>query len=882
MARMRSRRAWLPAVLILLLPLLFLPHVATLTGLSPAAMAEGALITPSSGPAGTAITLSDSPGDMPHGASLTVSFDGVYLASGTAGDMGQFSIVTQVPLGAVPDVHTLMVYCNARQMLYSFTVTGPAAVSPTATEAPAATSTWTPLPNTSTMVPSSTATALPFAPTATDSATADASAASVVLSVDPASGPPGALVHIVAPRLSFPGPGTAFFSLTDAAGNVNNLALPVNSDGSVATAVALPPHLVYGPTTLETIARTTASVAGWMYQVQPVLTSAPGALGTVVVHGEGFSPDSLIAFRVDAQPLSLSGIGSDGSGHFEATLPPLVAGNHLLSAVAQAGGVAGNLALIDTTPTAPASRTVTPSHTPSSSATPTATRTPTGTRTPTAMRTPSSTRTPSPGAAARTGEGTAVTFGSQAATAPPAASVHQGTTAYFAEGYTGSARVNHRATFTELVNVLNPAPSPAVLTFAYYLSGRTTPILVRREVSAFSAARESVNQDVGPEKEVAMIITSPQQVVVTRSLLRQGARGDRLDGSTSGPVNAPSIVWYFAEGYTGASFQEYLTLFNPSGRAARTAVLLPPAAGGGNGSRWFERVVGPDARVTIDVRSANAGNAARSVGMVVTSDVPIVAERVEYFGAGSGSGKFGSLVTPGAVSLSRQAIILHGSSGGLSGKPPASRQAMGDQMFVTILNPLSASLRVSARLTDAAGRQVRPPIMVTVAGGTRQTLALNAALGAAAMPGFCLSLSGSAPFAAEAAQYYGGSPNEGRHPGSIFTGLAVPLRRAAVTDLSPSLGGARSRRSLFVSNPASRWTLFTLSYFGTGVGRRESYRLAPGATKRIDLPVAAGDEALGAVLTTATGSDPVYLEALSRTTDGASATEEVGAAWLGP
>ena len=43
MARMRSRRAWLPAVLILLLPLLFPPHVATLTGLSPAAMAEGAL-----------------------------------------------------------------------------------------------------------------------------------------------------------------------------------------------------------------------------------------------------------------------------------------------------------------------------------------------------------------------------------------------------------------------------------------------------------------------------------------------------------------------------------------------------------------------------------------------------------------------------------------------------------------------------------------------------------------------------------------------------------------------------------------------------------------------------------------------------------------------
>jgi hypothetical protein len=199
-----------------------------------------------------------------------------------------------------------------------------------------------------------------------------------------------------------------------------------------------------------------------------------------------------------------------------------------------------------------ATRTRTPTHTASPTRTMTQTRTATGTRAPVPSRPMKSTPTPfTPTATPKT------------APAARLARVSVGgaglSTVMFAEGYTGLAAANGHATFTEVLSVMNPSNQPASLTFSYFIVGRKSPIVVARSLEPFSALRELVNGDVGMNKEVSAVVSSSRRVVVSRTILRQSLIGGHLDGSTTTGASAPSTAWYFAEGYTGQSFKEYLT-----------------------------------------------------------------------------------------------------------------------------------------------------------------------------------------------------------------------------------------------------------------------------------------------------------------------------------
>src|SRR5207302_1171447 len=110
------------------------------------------------------------------------------------------------------------------------------------------------------------------------------------------------------------------------------------------------------------------------------------------------------------------------------------------------------------------------------------------TSTPTATATPTSTAT-----VTRTATLTATATAT--ATATPVA-VPGGTTDYFAEGFTGLAATNGRATFTEVLNILNPSRSVANVTITYFIQGASTPVVVTRTVARTSVLRESVNTDV--------------------------------------------------------------------------------------------------------------------------------------------------------------------------------------------------------------------------------------------------------------------------------------------------------------------------------------------------------------------------------------------------
>ncbi|MDI6832183.1 MAG: DUF5719 family protein, partial [Actinomycetota bacterium] len=133
----------------------------------------------------------------------------------------------------------------------------------------------------------------------------------------------------------------------------------------------------------------------------------------------------------------------------------------------------------------------------------------------------------------------------------------------------------------------------------------------------------------------------------------EGVRIRAVDGAAAGesnpfrvdpgPAPVPSTSLFFAEGYTGEGFEEWLCLANPGEEKATARVELL----GESGSLGTAQVeIPPRSRRTLNINQlAGAG---RDVSLLVTSDLPVAAERPMYFnyrGVWTG-GHVGAPLTP--------------------------------------------------------------------------------------------------------------------------------------------------------------------------------------------------------------------------------------------
>ncbi len=146
------------------------------------------------------------------------------------------------------------------------------------------------------------------------------------------------------------------------------------------------------------------------------------------------------------------------------------------------------------------------------------------------------------------------------------------------------------------------------------------------------------------------------------------------------PANATTpassgTVWYFAEGSTGGSNREYLTLANPSAVPAHVHVRYLLLSGAP-----VERdyVVAPASRATKTVNTEVG--AGQDVAMVVTSNVGIVAERPMYF----------TYQLHGATALSTEALF------------GAIETTSRHDTYLTILNPHDSAMTVRVDYFPAA------------------------------------------------------------------------------------------------------------------------------------------------------------------------------------
>jgi hypothetical protein len=158
-------------------------------------------------------------------------------------------------------------------------------------------------------------------------------------------------------------------------------------------------------------------------------------------------------------------------------------------------------------------------------------------------------------------------FGSHAETAIATPS----TSWYLAEGATSGA-------FSLFYLLQNPASTATTATVRYLRPFRLPPI--ERTYSLAPDARLTIPVDgVAPElasTDVSAVVTSAQPIIVERAMYRDRPGQPFAAGHESAGVTAPATRWFLAEGATGAWFDLFILLANPSTQTAEVDIPASP------------------------------------------------------------------------------------------------------------------------------------------------------------------------------------------------------------------------------------------------------------------------------------------------------------------
>jgi hypothetical protein len=188
---------------------------------------------------------------------------------------------------------------------------------------------------------------------------------------------------------------------------------------------------------------------------------------------------------------------------------------------------------------------------------------------------------------------------------------------------------------------------------------------------------------------------------------------------------------------------------------------------------------------------------------------------------------------------------------------------------------------VTVSFTDNKGHALGHAAAVRVAPGTRQTVSANPVIGPHAAGPFSISVDANGPIMAETAQYFGGSPNVGTHPGVALPALTSATARALLSALATRQSdGTPVNQRLYLYDPYQAPIRVAVTFYsGKGATAQAVYQVQATGLTAIDLNQAtralpAGP--VGARLTIQSGSGGFVATAVGRTADGRSATEDVG------
>ncbi|MEO6008595.1 MAG: hypothetical protein ABIU38_11085 [Vicinamibacteraceae bacterium] len=195
---------------------------------------------------------------------------------------------------------------------------------------------------------------------------------------------------------------------------------------------------------------------------------------------------------------------------------------------------------------------------------------------------------------------------------------------YFAEGATHGA-------FDLFYLLQNPGATAATATITYLLPAPRAPIVRAYALLPNSRRTIYVDQEPGLDAtDVSARIDATQPIFAERAMYMTTGGQPFSGGTASAGITAPALQWFIAEGATGAFFDLYILIGNPSASAAAVSItyLLPDGT-------TVERVhqVAAESRQTIAVKGEDVRLAATAVSATIasTNGTPIVVERAMWW-----------------------------------------------------------------------------------------------------------------------------------------------------------------------------------------------------------------------------------------------------------
>ena len=394
------------------------------------------------------------------------------------------------------------------------------------------------------------------------------------------------------------------------------------------------------------------------------------------------------------------------------------------------------------------------------------------------------------------------------------------TSIYFAEGYTGTVAAGANADFNEAISILNANNFTTTYTVTYFLENAgvaSTTKAVGGVIGPNSVVQRSVNTDVGLNVKVAASVSSPA-VLGAERIIARSVGGKALDSSSSlGQLlnlgtTAPDagFNYYFASGEVQLTNEEYLTMLNPTSTAANvTVTILPQTSISATTSPTIAPItltVAPNSRATLPIRAKLIASGIQKFGVTVNSNVALATERVEYFGDGIGSGKYGSTTKPAGTSAFRQYIF----SSDVATFPSAGGNGIvgtgNDISEIDVINPGAASAgsaTVTVSFFDKNGAAINSQ-QVQVDGGTRETINVNDVVGTQADV-FSVIVTSDKNVFAEKPVFYGGDPNNGgTHAVESPSGSPAGLTSVAFPYLDlVSITGTPMTQTVYLYNPGA-------------------------------------------------------------------------------
>ena len=327
------------------------------------------------------------------------------------------------------------------------------------------------------------------------------------------------------------------------------------------------------------------------------------------------------------------------------------------------------------------------------------------------------------------------------------------TTWYFAEGATGWR-------FSLFYLLQNPGDAAAEVV-VHYLRGAVDPVLTRTYVVPPRSRRTIFVDDeqfpagsgrypLASTDVAARIEVSNGVPIVAERAMYLSPDGQPFGAGHAGAgATAPATRWWFAEGAIGAFFDEFLLLANPGSTPAAVQLTLDPIPGSQPAvTNW---VVPANSRRTIYVDGL-LGLDPGSTSATVTSDVPIVAERVMWW--------------PGTAESWREAHVSLGATATAPRWAIAGLELGGPrnvQSFVLIYGSGGATVKAYTPYSSA------PVICAFSISGGRQTVHLNACQGLAGQQLVAVVVDGAADTTVEWTTYSGDGVGAGGGA------LAVPI-----------------------------------------------------------------------------------------------------------